>query len=105
MLFVNIRSIQEEFSGFVKQVKTLIRLSRKDSICGSSILTSKSPNNELNINLSFSLTYLNVWRCRFVWVTRTTDKPFLFMKIKFEEKKLLRVSLQKVKSLLGHLLL
>ena len=48
-LFVNIRSIQEGYAGFLKQVGSLIRLlnlydSQKDSRCGSSILTLKSPN-------------------------------------------------------------
>ena len=46
---LNIRSIQVGFSGFLKQVGSLIRLlnlhdSQKDSICRSSILTLKSPN-------------------------------------------------------------
>ena len=40
--------MQEGLSGFLKQVGSLIRLlnlydSQKDSICGSSILTLKSP--------------------------------------------------------------
>ena len=41
--------IQEGFSGFLKQVESLIKLlnlcdSQKDSVCGSSILTLKSSN-------------------------------------------------------------
>ena len=92
--FVNIRSRQEGFSGFLKQVGSLIRLlnlynSQKDSICGSSVLIMKSPNkvhNELNISLSFSLMHVISGDVRFVWVIRTTEKPFLFMKTEFKEK-------------------
>ena len=41
---------------------------------------------------------------RFVWVVGTTQKPFLFVKIKFR-KKLKWVSIQKIKILLEYLLL